>query len=360
MVAETRDNITVDTSPSTPAPATRNKFATPNLGSAQSGSSNFVRHLPTAGLSPDVVQIIRASWRVSTQSAYNTPVRRWLHFSNKWQLNRCKPTVSQVIGFLHTLYELGLSCSAIGIHRSAISAIIEIPGVPQLEEHWLVSRFMKGIFHLRPPQPRCTKTWDVNKVLSYLKSLGPDDSLSLKQMTLKTGALLTILAGQRIHTLHILSVIHMDQSLGKVIFYIIGLTKCSKPTRPKQPVVYRAYVEDELLCPVKCIYACLAQRSEIVTQDFTEFFITYGKPRHPASKHSLARWVKKVMGNSGIDTEIFKPHSTRVASNSAAYKLGMPLQEVLKRGQWSNADTFFTYYFREIEDSLDLDERQHT
>ena len=67
---------------------------------------------------------------------------------------------------------------------------------------------------------------------------------------------------------------------------------------------------------------------------------------------------ERVMGNSGIDTEIFKPHITRVASNSAAYKWGMPLQEVLKRGQWSNVGTFFTYYFREIEDSLDLDEQQ--
>ena len=64
------------------------------------------------------------------------------------------------------------------------------------------------------------------------------------------------------------------------------------------------------------------------------------------------------MGNSGIDTEIFKPHSTRVPSNSAAYKLGMLLQEVLKRGQWLNADTFFAYYFREIEDSLDIGEQQ--
>ena len=57
-VGETRDNTTIDTSSSTPAPATRNKLTTPNLVSAQSGSSNFVRHLPTAGLSPDVTQII--------------------------------------------------------------------------------------------------------------------------------------------------------------------------------------------------------------------------------------------------------------------------------------------------------------
>ena len=52
--SETRDNTTVDTSPSRPTPATRNKLTTPNLGSTQSGSSNFFRQLPTAGLSPDV------------------------------------------------------------------------------------------------------------------------------------------------------------------------------------------------------------------------------------------------------------------------------------------------------------------
>ena len=267
VVGETRDNTTVVTSTSASAPTTRNKLKTPNLGSVQSGSSSFVRHLPTAGLSPDVAQIIRASWTVSTQSAYNTPVRRWLDFCNRRQLNPLQPIVSQVLDFLYTLYKLGLSHSVIGTHRSAISAIVEIPGVPQLGEHWLVSRFMKGIFHLRPPQPRYTKTWDVNKVLSYLKSLGPNDSLMLKQLTLKTAALLTILGGRRIHTLHMLSVIHMDQSPDKVIFHIIGLTKCSKPTRPNQPIVYRAYAEDELLCPVKCIYAYLAQRYKIITQN---------------------------------------------------------------------------------------------
>ena len=106
VVGETRDNTTVDTRLSTPAPATRNKLSTPNLRSAQSGSSNFVGHLSTALLSPDVAQIIRAPWRVSTQSAYNTPVRRWLDFCNRWQLNPYQLTVSQVLDFLHTLYEL--------------------------------------------------------------------------------------------------------------------------------------------------------------------------------------------------------------------------------------------------------------
>ena len=53
-----------------------------------------------------------------------------------------------------------------------------------------------------------------------------------------------------------LSVMHMDQSLNRVI--------CGR----------------RVLCPVKCIYAYLAQRSEIVTQDFTEFFITFGNIKY--------------------------------------------------------------------------------
>ena len=131
---------------------------TPSMGWAQSGSSNFVGILSPVGLSPDIAQIIRASWRTSTQSAYNTPVRRWLDFCSRRQLNPYQSTVSQGLDFFHRLNELRLSYSAIGIHQSAISAIVEIPGVHQLGEHWLVSRFMKEIFHLRRPKPRYTKT----------------------------------------------------------------------------------------------------------------------------------------------------------------------------------------------------------
>ena len=118
-----------------------------------------------------------------------------------FQLNPYQPTVSLVLDFLHT-YELGLSNSAIGTQQSAISAIVEVPKSLQLGEYWLVSWFMKEIVHLKHPQTRYTKSWDIKKVLSYLKSLGPNGSLRLKQMTLKTAALLTIPDGQQIHTLY--------------------------------------------------------------------------------------------------------------------------------------------------------------
>ena len=66
------------------------------------------------------------------------------------------------------------------------------------------------------------------------------------------------------------------------------------------------------------MYLCIffEQKSETITQVFTEFFITFGKPHHPAFKDSLARWMKEVIGSSDIDIEIFKPHSTRVQVHS--------------------------------------------
>ena len=76
----------------------------------------------------------------------------------------------------------------------------------------------------------------------------------------------------------------------------------------------------------------------------TQFFITHGKPHHPVSKDTLARWVKEVMVCAGTDVTTFKPHSTRGASTSKAFRLGIPLSDILKQDKWSN------FYCREIEE----------
>ena len=41
--------------------------------------------------------------------------------------------------------------------------------------------------------------------------------------------------------------------------------------------------------------------SEIATRDFNDFFVAFGKPNHPVSKHLLPQWGKEVMekGSSG-------------------------------------------------------------
>ena len=38
----------------------------------------------------------------------------------------------------------------------------------------------KGMFHSRPPLPRYSRTWDIQKVIDYIKSLSNNESLSLQ------------------------------------------------------------------------------------------------------------------------------------------------------------------------------------
>ena len=51
---------------------------------------------------------------------------------------------------------------------------------------------------------------------------------------------------------------------------------------------------------------------------------------------------------SGINTAIFKPHSTKAASTSKASKKGVPLGHILKTAGWSRASTFARFYNKPV------------
>ena len=52
-------------------------------------------------------------------------------------------------------------------------------------EHPIIARLLKGMFHIRPPEPRYSFTWDVDVLLAFLESWFPLSVLELKQLTLK-------------------------------------------------------------------------------------------------------------------------------------------------------------------------------
>ena len=207
------------------------------------------------GLWSGVSEVIMASWRPGPKEVYNRALQRWLEYCRIRGYYPQHPTVSEALDFLDALFAQGLGYSDINSHRSALSSILQVPGVERIGEHNLVSQFMKGVFNLRPPQPLYSKMWDINKVLLYLKGLGRNEDLTLRQLTLKTAMLSSTFVGRRLHTLHKLEISKMGISDvgGKVICHITGLIKCSKPSRPNKPIVFRAYTKNKLLCPVACI-----------------------------------------------------------------------------------------------------------
>ena len=53
-----------------------------------------------------------------------------------------------------------------------------------------------------------------------------------------------------------------------------------------------------------------------------------------------------VLAKSGIDTSVFKGHSTRAASTAAVCKV--PLSTIMDNAGWSNATTFGKFYEKPI------------
>ena len=118
------------------------------------------------GLSSDTTDILLASLRKTTGKQYNTYLSRWYYIvkNTTWTLHR----------------RLGLGYSAINTARSALSSVIMLGHNTTFGEHPLVTRFLKGIFELKPSLPRYSVIWDVGTVLKYLQSLP-----GIKESTLK-------------------------------------------------------------------------------------------------------------------------------------------------------------------------------
>ena len=107
-----------------------------------------------------------------------------------------------VLEFLTDLYYQNYQYRTINVYRSTVSeSHLPIDGSP-IGSHPLISRFMKGIFELRPPQPSLFTTWSVMTVLKYLKSLSPPEGLNLKQLTLKVVMLSALVSAARCSFLH--------------------------------------------------------------------------------------------------------------------------------------------------------------
>jgi hypothetical protein len=54
------------------------------------------------------------------------------------------------------------------------------------------------------------------------------------------------------------------------------------------------------------------------------------------------------MTNAGVDTQIFKPHSTRAAATSKAKTASVPIQDILNKAGWSSSRTFDKFYHKHI------------
>ena len=169
------------------------------------------RSLENRGLPSEVAEFLVKSWRSNTKLQYG-PFQPHVNFLLEFLLQE-----------LRNEEERGYS--SMNVIRSSIFAIANI----DFKQYLLACRFMKAVFQERPSFPRYYTTWDPDIVLTHIRSLGPNEGLSLIQLSKKLVMLMLLVSGQRGQSLHLLDTINMTVTSSEVSFCIGDLLKTSRP-----------------------------------------------------------------------------------------------------------------------------------
>ena len=90
------------------------------------------------------------------------------------------------------------------------------------------------------------------------------------------------------------------------------------------------------------------ERTRLLRGDCKQLLISFQKPHGAVSTDTISRWLKLVLKQAGIDINMFKAHSTRAASTSAAASGNVPLSTIMASAGWSNANTFSKFYNKPV------------
>ena len=333
-------------------PTQRSSSSCPSRVPETSRMACIRNSLQNQGISKEASELILASWRHNTESAYSCNWRRWETWCQERNYNPLGATIGQILEFLSSEFAGGKQYRTLNSYRSAISMTHPpIDGVV-VGKHPIVSRFMRGVFNSRPPQPRYTFTWDVSRVLNHIRVLGSNDTLSLKKLTYKLATILALANASRSSEIHALDVSYMKVSQVGVTFTLGDLTKTSRPGKLRS-LFYPVLEQDRILCPVNTLneYLLRTKKYRLSGRSQSRLFLTVVKPFKPAHKSSIARWIKTLIREAGVDDH-FGAHSIRGASTTAATMQGMSVADVMKVADWTSDSTFKNFYYRPMEAPL--------
>lgn len=271
---------------------------------------------------------------------------QWWRFCKAEEKRFFNPDENSLLRFLSKKFKEGASYGSLNCLRSAISLVSK----EKIGDSPIITRFLRGVYKLKPSVPRYKGTWDVAVVLEYLAKLYPLKDLSLVDLTDKTVMLLALSTAHRAQTLASIEINNIRKSASGLEIIITKLIKTSGPGRSQPVLIIPEFKEKPELCVASTVLEYLA-KTAVFRGTETVLFLAKRKPYKKVGSQTISRWIKGVMEKSGINTNMFTAHSTRHASTSAAYVKGVSLDVIRMTAGWSKrSEVFARYYNRPIQE----------
>jgi len=186
----------------------------------------------------------------------------------------------------------------------------------------------------------------VSTVVTWLDSIElSNEKLPLIELSIKTVLLLSLTRPLRSADLANFLLPNLKFLPEGALFMPACPSKQSRIGKPLKEFFFPAFEVNPNLCPVNAIKV-YTKRTERVRKSEGSFFLTAVPDHHPATATTIARWIKTGLSRAGIDISIFKAHSVRSASTSAAADAGVTVPEIMEAADWSSASVFEKFYYR--------------
>ncbi|WAR20010.1 LOW QUALITY PROTEIN: hypothetical protein MAR_001848 [Mya arenaria] len=317
---------------------------------ASTHRSNSIREaLQGRGLSGELADFIIKSWSTGTRKQYQHAWRHW----GIWNDIRCssafQTSETVVLTYLFYLHKSGKSYSVINTHKAMLLCTLPFFGNSWCKNTDFIPRFMRSVFISKPPKPRYIAMWDVSIVLRFLESLGKNSDLSLKILTFKTVALVSLAIAPRAQTLISLCLNNMIVEKDAIVFMISDILKTT--AHGDSFSVRIEHFRNESLCAMHTLLDYIEATKKVrLSNSLFISYVTFKK----VTTSTIARWLKLTLSLAGIDTAVFKAHSFRGAATSAAFNRGCSLKPILKTANWKSDKNFRKFYYRQCLRKQDI------
>lgn len=293
-------------------------------------------------LAKDTIDVMIKSLAKSTLQQYNSTYKLWFSFCNDNKLDFFNVTIPMLLKFLTNQFNNGASYSSLNSIRSALSLIL---GKTCCTNDY-VTRFLKGVFKIRPNLPKYQNCWDPNIVLSHISNQFPNESLTLDVMTKKLVTLLALSTGQRVQTLSLIKLCNITITETSIDIIIDEIIKTSAPNKPNPRLKIPFFQDKPCICPARALSVYISMTKDLRNEPSTDrLILTTKRPIHNASSQSLSRWIKSVLKDSGVDVSVYTSHSTRHASTSAARRAGVSVDVIKRAAGWTGSSLCFAKFY---------------
>ena len=232
-----------------------------------------------AGVSGQAMKLLLAGWSKGTNTAYQSGWSWWTGWYSEQEIDPFSCGIQQ---FLSDLFRKWLKYRTINLIRSAVSMTHNPIESTPIGQHPLVSWLMRGVHNSWPPEPQYSATWDVSMVLNWIKKLGNNEDLSLKDLSGKLVLLMALVSANRTSELHALDLRFRVHTSEGVRFKLASLTKNRKAGAPIRECFY---AKDNRLCVVQGLkaYERATKNYRLIPQlPFSSLTFSHTNQLHPS------------------------------------------------------------------------------